>query len=199
MKRSRIGPRSAENSSQASFGAFRVVFVALECPKTQETEKWTASAQARWLRLRHGEGGRLISRRPEERCREFFEWGLRLVDRRRAKKSPRCQGIIGSVWIEFASASKLFLMLLARPSGTGRVQSLATRLGCNAGELSSSYGRVKPALPGSVSGHSSVLRSSKDASIEREKVYLCASWPTLEAALQHIVDERKKERVPTSS
>ncbi|MDZ4361538.1 MAG: hypothetical protein U1B84_34870 [Variovorax sp.] len=83
-------------------------------------------------------------------------------------------------------------MLLTRPSGTDRVQSLATQLGCSVGEFSMAHGRMKPALLGSVSGHSSVLTEFGGRFDRGEQVYLFASWPTLEAALQHIVDQRKK-------
>ncbi|MDP9877699.1 hypothetical protein J2W26_002004 [Variovorax boronicumulans] len=78
------------------------------------------------------------------------------------------------------------------------MQSLAMQLGCSVGEFSSTFGRMKPALLGSMSAHSSVLAEFGGHFDRGEKVYLFASWPTLEAALQHIVDQRKKDRVLTS-
>ncbi|MET3373443.1 hypothetical protein ABIC89_002505 [Variovorax boronicumulans] len=58
---------------------------------------------------------------------------------------------------------------------------------------------MKPALLGSVSGHSSVLAEFGGRFEQGERVYLFANWPTLEAALQHIVDERKRARTPILS
>ncbi|WPG41028.1 hypothetical protein [Variovorax sp. EBFNA2] len=86
-------------------------------------------------------------------------------------------------------------MLLSRPSGTDRVQFLAAQLGCSVGEFSAAFGRMKPALLGSVSGHASVLAEFGGRFEQRERVYVFANWPTLEAALQHIVDERNTVRL----
>ncbi|QFZ83534.1 hypothetical protein GFK26_12575 [Variovorax paradoxus] len=72
------------------------------------------------------------------------------------------------------------------------MQFLAAQLGCSVGEFSAAFGRLKPALLGSVSGYSSVLAEFGGRFEQREKIYLFASWPNLEAALQHIVDERKR-------
>lgn len=83
-------------------------------------------------------------------------------------------------------------MLLPPPQGTERVQSLATKLGWVVGELDQADGRKKPALLGSVSGFAKALQEFGARWDQADRVYVFATWPTLEAALQHMADGRDK-------
>lgn len=80
------------------------------------------------------------------------------------------------------------------PRGTERVQALATRLGCVVGELKEPGGRAKPALLGSLSGFAKVMEEFGARWDQAEKVYFFASWPMLEAALQHVAEAHEKSR-----
>lgn len=81
------------------------------------------------------------------------------------------------------------------PHGTERAQALAAKLGCAVGELDGPGGRAKPALLGSFSGFATVLQEFGGVWNQAEKVYFFASWPMLEAALQHVAEEREKSRL----
>ncbi|MGJ7608785.1 hypothetical protein ACSFA7_30915 [Variovorax sp. LT1R20] len=86
-------------------------------------------------------------------------------------------------------------MFLPPPQGTERVQLLAARLGCVVGELDEADGRKKPALLGSLSGFAKVLEEFGARWDQADRVYVFATWPMLEAALQHMADGRGQSRV----
>lgn len=81
-------------------------------------------------------------------------------------------------------------MLHSPPSGTEKVQALAAQLGCTASEFSLDSGHRQPALLGSTKGFSTALEEFGARFDDRDKVYIFRNWPTLEAALQHVIDER---------
>lgn len=80
-------------------------------------------------------------------------------------------------------------MLLPAPTGSERAQALAAKLGCTVGEFSPSFGHMKPALLGSMAGFSATLAEFGGRFERRDKVYVFANWPTVEAALQHVIDQ----------
>jgi hypothetical protein len=79
-------------------------------------------------------------------------------------------------------------MFLSSPRATDRAQALAARLGCTVGDFVEPYGAPKPALLGSLSGFAITLKEFGGRWDRTDKVYFFASWPMLEAALQHIVE-----------
>lgn len=83
-------------------------------------------------------------------------------------------------------------MLSPPPTGTEKVQALAAQLGCTAGEVSSPDSPALPALLGSTKGFSTALEEFGGRFDSREKVHVFRNWPTLEAALQHVIDQRAK-------
>ncbi|MDQ0608096.1 hypothetical protein QF040_001620 [Variovorax sp. W2I14] len=86
-------------------------------------------------------------------------------------------------------------MFIHPPKGTERAQTLAAKLGCVVGELDEAGGRAKPALLGSLSGSAKILEEFGGTWHQAERVYLFANWPMLEAALQHLAEEREKSRL----
>lgn len=98
-----------------------------------------------------------------------------------------------------ATARQNGAMLLPAPTGSERAQALAAKLGCTVGEFSPSFGHMKPALLGSVAGFSATLAEFGGRFERKDRVYVFANWPTLEAALQHVIDERRGTAPTTSS
>ena len=94
-----------------------------------------------------------------------------------------------------ALSAKIQDMFHPPPHGTERAQSLAARLGCAVGEFNEPGGRAKPALLGSLAGFAKVLEEFGGRWDQPERVYFFASWPMLEAALQHVAEEREKSRL----
>ena len=86
-------------------------------------------------------------------------------------------------------------MFIHPPKGTERAQTLAAKLGCVVGELDEAGARAKPALLGSLSGSAKILEEFGGTWHQAERVYLFANWPMLEAALQHLAEEREKSRL----
>lgn len=86
-------------------------------------------------------------------------------------------------------------MLLPAPHGTERIEGLASRLGCTVGQLTEPHGEFRPALLGSVGSFAASLREFGGGWDPTDKVYFFASWPMLEAALRHVVDERERARL----
>jgi len=82
-------------------------------------------------------------------------------------------------------------MLLPAPLGSQRAQGLAAQLGCTVGEFASSDGQPEAALLGSVASLADMLLEFGARFDPGEKVYVFRNWPTLEAALRHIVNSRK--------
>lgn len=86
-------------------------------------------------------------------------------------------------------------MLLPPPDGFDRAQALAAKLGCTvqvcvtATETASSH--AQPALLGSTASFASTLSEFGARFDEQEKVYVFSNWPTLEAALQHVLEQRR--------
>ena len=79
-------------------------------------------------------------------------------------------------------------MLLPAPKGSERAQALAAQIGCTVGEFSPSFGHMKPALLGSVAGFSATLAEFGGRFERRDRVYVFANWPAMEAALQHVIN-----------
>lgn len=110
-------------------------------------------------------------------------------------KSRQAQDLAGSRPCPWPTLSvKIQCMLLPPPHGTERIQSLAARLGCAAGELNDPSGLTKPALLGSLSGSAKILEEFGGTWHQVERVYLFANWPMLEAALQHVAGARERSR-----
>ncbi len=82
-------------------------------------------------------------------------------------------------------------MLLPPPSGSERAQALAAKLGCAVGHCSLPSGHLQPALLGSPTSFAATLAEFGARFDDQEKLYLFANWPTMEAALQHVVDQRR--------
>ena len=78
-------------------------------------------------------------------------------------------------------------MMFPAPAGSDRAQALAAEVGCTVGEFSPPFGHMRPALIGKVSGFSKALETLGGRFDRRERVYVFPSWPTLEAALQHVI------------
>ncbi|MGJ7524840.1 hypothetical protein [Variovorax sp. GB1P17] len=72
------------------------------------------------------------------------------------------------------------------------MQALAAQLGCMVREFSPNSGHAQPALLGSTKGFSTALEEFGARFDDLEKVHIFRNWPTLEAALQHVIDERAK-------
>lgn len=81
-------------------------------------------------------------------------------------------------------------MLLPASADFQRAQGLAAKLGCTVAELASSDGHLQVALLGSVARLADILLEFGARFDNDEKVYVFRNWPTLEAALRHIVDSR---------
>ncbi|CAA2109768.1 hypothetical protein [Variovorax paradoxus] len=85
-------------------------------------------------------------------------------------------------------------MFLPSPRATERAQALAARLGCDVGDFTEPYGVPKPALLGSLSGFAVTLKEFGGRWDRTDRVYFFASWPMLEAALQHVLEQRDRSR-----
>lgn len=85
-------------------------------------------------------------------------------------------------------------MLLPPPNGTDRVQGLAARLGCTVADHCELYGQPKPALLGSLSGLALTLKEFGGRWDKVERVYVFASWPMLEAALEYSIRHKEEAR-----
>lgn len=94
-----------------------------------------------------------------------------------------------------ALSAKIHGMFLPPPHGTERAQALAAKLGCVVGELHKPGDRTKAALLGSLSGFAKVLEEFGGKWDEADRIYFFANWPMLEAALQHIAEDREKSRL----
>ncbi len=85
-------------------------------------------------------------------------------------------------------------MLSPPPSNSERVQSMAASLGCTVGVYAPPSGPAHPALLGSAASFSATLVEFGARFDPQEKIYLFSNWPTLEAALRHVLDQRQAAR-----
>ncbi|CAA2109475.1 hypothetical protein [Variovorax paradoxus] len=83
-------------------------------------------------------------------------------------------------------------MFVPSPRTTERAQRPAARLGFAVGDFNEPYGLPKPAVLGSLSGVSMTLKEFGGRWDRTDRVYFFASWPMLEAALEHLISEREQ-------
>lgn len=82
-------------------------------------------------------------------------------------------------------------MFVSSPRATDRAQRLAAQLGCAVGDFMEPYGLPKPAILGSLSSVAITLKEFGGRWDRTEKVYFFANWALLEAALQHLLEQRE--------
>jgi hypothetical protein len=86
-------------------------------------------------------------------------------------------------------------MLLPVSNGAERAETLAAKLGCTVVCCREPQGQTKPALLGSVGTFASTLEEFGGRWDPDDKVHVFASWPMLEAALQHVIAQRERAQL----
>jgi hypothetical protein len=86
-------------------------------------------------------------------------------------------------------------MLFPVSGGAERAEALALKLGCSVASFCEPYGQVRPALLGSVGAFASTLKEFGGRWDRVDRVYFFASWPMLEAALQHVIAQRERASI----
>lgn len=83
-------------------------------------------------------------------------------------------------------------MLHPVSDGAERAENLAAKLGCTVVWFCEPYGPLKPALLGSFGAFASTLKEFGGRWNREDKVYFFGSWPLLEAAMRHVIDQRER-------